>query len=186
MFSNELRLNLPKYVEGNLTFKDKKLISVFVPLKHLWNFLSLQKSSLRTSSCCLHGAGLAPSSYFEEQWRPLPSVTPPATPEQPGPSWSLHGSPCQAPGRLAPSQQRGEDPASSIGKAGHVRELDVTRTEEQRGIWWDALPPTCLIVARGLCGLIDCIRGIGQALLAAGILVVGGFHAVHRLRLSLE
>lgn len=45
---------------------------------------------------------------------------------------------------------------------------------------------TCLIVVGGLCGLIDGVRGIGQALLAASLLVVGRFCAVHRLGLGLE
>lgn len=41
-----------------------------------------------------------------------------------------------------------------------------------------------MVVARGLCRFVDGLRGIGQALLAAGLLVVGGPPAVHRLRLA--
>lgn len=41
-----------------------------------------------------------------------------------------------------------------------------------------------MVVARGLCGLIDGLGGVGQALLAASLTVVGGLPAVRRLRLA--
>lgn len=45
-------------------------------------------------------------------------------------------------------------------------------------------PRTSLVVARGLRGFIDGLGGVGQALMAAGLSVIGGPLAVLRLRLA--
>lgn len=45
-------------------------------------------------------------------------------------------------------------------------------------------PRTCRIVALGLRAFIDGLWGVGQTLLAIGVLVVGGLGAVHGFRLA--
>lgn len=45
-------------------------------------------------------------------------------------------------------------------------------------------PLTSLVVARGLRAVVDGLGGVGQALLTAGLAVVGGLPAVHRLGLA--
>lgn len=45
-------------------------------------------------------------------------------------------------------------------------------------------PLTSLVVARGLRGFVDGLRGVGQALLTASLAVVSGLPAVHRLGLA--